>query len=89
MCIEHGRGRNQSGFKSRRSGFEERRKKLEACSVTAGLLVNAVGRKDTSMWIVRLALNHPYTFVVLAILVLLLSHLMNSEPRLDLGNRIV
>jgi hypothetical protein len=41
------------------------------------------------MWIVRLALNHPYTFVVLAILVLLLSHLMNSEPRLDLGNRIV
>jgi hypothetical protein len=32
------------------------------------------------MWIVRLALDRPYTFVVLAVLILLLGALFRSGP---------
>jgi hypothetical protein len=39
---KHDRGRNECRFEDRRSGFGELRKELEACSVTANLLVDAV-----------------------------------------------
>src|SRR5260370_17578355 len=35
--------------------------------------VTASRSENTAMWIVRLALNRPYTFIVLALLILILS----------------
>src|SRR5580698_11471859 len=55
---------SQPGCEERGAGLKEER---------GGSLLLAPLSENKPMWIVRLALNRPYTFIVLALLILLLS----------------